>query len=332
LTVTIQDVAKAAGVSVSTVSRVLNDKADVAPDTYRKVQGVINQLSYSSSLAAKSMRSRRTNVIGLVTNNVKEPFNIEIIRGANRAIDQYGYDLIVYTGQHKVGKEREAWELRQIARLNGSLTDGIIMTAPLAKALPTTFPLVAIDSHLDGFDFPAVIATNHAGALQVMTYLIGLGHRHIAFISGHPYLQSSARRLEGYQEGLRRANIPIRPDLIETGDYSRPAGYHCTHRLLNRPSPPTAIFAANDAMAIGVLKAAQEMGIPIPDELSVVGFDNIPQAMNTDPPLTTVDQSIEEMGYIATKMLIQIVQGEPLEREIHKVQTQLIIRDSCRAI
>jgi LacI family transcriptional regulator len=330
--VTIQDVARATGVSVSTVSRVLNDKVDVAPATYEKVRRTIEELGYTSSLAAKSMRSRRTNVIGLVIRNLRDSFNVQIARGVEQAIDELDYDLIIYTSKNKGRQAQAAWEQHQVSRLNGSLVDGIIITTPTANTFSTTYPLVAVDPHSQGANFPAVIATNRAGALAAVEYLINLGHRRIGFIGGRPDLRSAIRRFQGYIDGLREANIPIASELIQTGDFTRKTGFSCAQQLLSLPNPPTAIFAANDESAIGVIEAARGCGISIPDDLSVIGFDNIPEANYITPTLTTIDQTIETMGYLATKMLIDLIQGKSLEHSLQKVPTRLIIRDSCRAL
>ena len=329
-TVTIHDVAKAAGVSVSTVSRVLNDKDDVAPETYDRVRCVIRELGYASSLAAKSMRSRKTNVIGLIMPNVGDPFTIGVMKGVNRAINDLKYDLIIYTGGSPNLGNWADHEQRFVSLLNGSITDGMIVVVPTIKTFSTTYPLVAIDPHKEGTSFPAVIATNHAGAMAAMEYLLSLGHRRIGFISGRSELQSAVRRLQGYQDSLRQANIPLVPELIQTGDYTITTGFTCAQRLLSLPVPPTAIFAANDQSALGVLKVAKEAGLRVPDDLSVVGFDNIPEADYSG--LTTVDQSIDRMGYVATEMLVSLIQGKPLESNLYKIPTRLIVRDSCRSL
>lgn len=331
-TITIQDVAETAGVSVSTVSRVLNDKDDVAPETYEKVQKVIEDLSYTSSLAAKSMRSRKTNVIGLIMPDVEGAFAIQVMKGINRAIADFGYDLIVYTGGDVKKKSSADREQRYVSLLNGSITDGVIVVTPTATTFSTAFPVVVVDPNNVSPDCPAVIAANRAGALAVMEYLIGLGHRRIGFIGGRPELRSAVQRLQGYEDGLRQANIPLAPELIQVGDYSTETGMICAQKLLNLPDPPTAIFAANDQSAIGVIKAAQEAGLRVPADLSVVGFDNIPEAAYINPGLTTVDQSIDKMAYVATEMLVSLVQGESLDSKWLEMPTRLIVRDSCRPI
>ena len=332
MTVTIHDVARVTGVSVSTVSRVLNNKDDVAPETFEKVRRVIDELGYTSSLAARSMRSHKTNVIGLVMRDLTSAFNMYVVKGVNLAIEKFGYDLMVYTGVTKGNETLKVWEQRQISRLNGSLTDGIIVSTPVAKHFSTAFPLVTVDSHIQGSEFPAVIATNHRGALAVLEYLIGLGHTRIGFIGGHTYLQSATRRLQGYLDGLREAGIPIDPELIQSGNFRREKGYECALKLLDLPNPPTAIFAANDNSAVGVMEAVRDRGLSIPHDLSLVGFDNMPESAYLNPPLTTVDQSIEEMGFVAAEMLINLIEGEALESNLHKIPTKLIIRDSCRAL
>ena len=165
-----------------------------------------------------------------------------------------------------------------------------------------------------------------------MEYLIGLGHRRIGFINGRPELISATRRLQGYADGLARAGLPYNDALIEIGDYTTETAVACTHTLLALDDPPTAIFAANDQTAMGVYQAAKAAGIRIPEDLSVVGFDNIRDSEFLNPALTTVNQFIDEMGYIATEMVVKLVKGEELESNLEKVSTQLVVRESCKAV
>jgi LacI family transcriptional regulator len=331
-TPTIRDVAEAAGVSVSTVSRVLNNKDDVARETYQKVQRVIEELGYTSSLAAKSMRSHRTDVIGLVTPDVSDDFSIQVMKGVNRAIGELGYDLIIYTGGDVEQESLAEREQRYVSLLNGSITDGVIVVTPAAPTFATTSPLVIIDPNTQGPDYPTVIATNRSGALAVMRYLSDLGHRRIGFIKGRSDLISAIQRQQGYEDGLREAGIAQDAALVQEGDYTEETGFESTQRLLALPNSPTAIFAANDQSAIGAIRAIQQAGLRVPEDISVVGFDNTPGTAHISPGLTTVDQFIEKMGYVATEMLIDLIQGEPLESNPHQIPTQLIVRDSCQAI
>jgi LacI family transcriptional regulator len=330
--VTIQDVAKAAGVSVSTVSRVLNDKDDVAEATYNKVQHTIQELGYISNLAARSLRSRRTNTIGVIALDLKDPFAIQVLLGVNEAIQVLGYDLILYASGEQGKNSYAVWEQQHVSLLNGSVADGVIIITPSAVTFPTTFPLVAVDPHSGDTDYPTVIATNRAGALRMMKYLIQLGHRRIGFIGGREKLKSAQQRLRGYKEGLEKSNIPLDPALIRPGDYRRKTGHLQAKELLSLPTPPTAIFAANDESAIGTIEAAREAGLRVPEDLSVAGFDDIPGATYITPALTTIRQPMENMGYEATRILINLINGESLVNRSHEVSTELIIRDSCRAI
>jgi LacI family transcriptional regulator len=177
-------------------------------------------------------------------------------------------------------------------------------------------------------NYASVHATNHQGAMDAMNYLLGLGHTRTGFISGRAELESSTRRLKGYRDALEQAGIPVDERLIAAGDYTTETGVRGTRELLALDHPPTAIFASNDQMAMGVYQVAEEMGLRIPEDLSVVGFDNIMESKYMG--LTTVDQFISEMGFVATQMLIKLINGEPLESPTYQMQTQLVIRTSCR--
>jgi len=329
-TITIQDVAKEAGVSVSTVSRVLNAKVDVASDTQERVLSVIDELGYTSNLAARSMRSRRNNLLGLVVPDIGFPYSIEIMKGVDRAIAESVFDLLLYTtgGIHKPGTASR--EHHYVSLLNNSLTDGVLVVASSASEFVTHAPIVAVDPHLIDPNYPSVQGMNYHGALEAVDYLLDLGHRRIGFIGGRPEIMSSGRRLKGYRDALTQAGIEIDESLMLPGDFSTQTGYERALQLLSLSSPPTAIFASNDQSAIGVLQAAGEIGLHIPDNLSLIGFDNISEAEYLG--LTTVDQHLAEMGYVATQMLIKLVNGEELDSKVHKMPTKLIERKSCKEL
>ena len=325
--ITIQDVAQVAGVSVSTVSRVLNSKSDVASETQNRILSVINNLGYTTNLAARSMRSRKKNLIGLLMPDIAYPFAIEVMKGVNRAIADSEFDLLVYTTGDVRKSGRVSHEQHYISLLANSLSDGVIIVAPVAGEFSIDAHIVSIDPHTSNPDYPAVHATNYHGAMDAMDYLLSLGHTRIGFIGGRTELESSNRRLMGYRAALEKASIPINEELITSGDYTTETGITGGRYLLSLDNPPTAIFAANDQMAMGVFQVAEELGVKIPADLSVVGFDNITESKYLG--LTTVDQFISEMGYVATQMLINIINGFPLEDQTYKMQTRLVIRDSC---
>jgi len=329
-TVTIEDVAKTAGVSVSTVSRVLNGKVDVAVETQDRIRSVIDDLGYTTNLAARSMRSFKKNMIGLIMPDIAYPFAIEVMKGVNRAISESEFDLLVYTTGDVRKSGRASHEQKYVSLLNNSITDGVIIVAPVTGEFVTDAPIVSIDPLMSNPNYPSVHATNYQGAMDAMSYLLGLGHRRIGFISGRAELESSARRLKGYRDALEKADIPIDEELIASGDYTTETGIQSTRRLLSLNNPPTAIFASNDQMAMGVYQVAQERGLRIPEDLSVVGFDNIMESKYMG--LTTVDQFISEMGYVATQMLIKLINRTPLDSQTYRMQTQLVVRTSCRPL
>jgi LacI family transcriptional regulator len=330
--VTIQDVAKAAGVSVSTVSRVLNEKDDVSEETYAKVQDVIASLGYASSLAARGMRSHHTKVIGLIMPDVASPYCIEVLRGINEAISVSDYDLIIYTTGDVRKYHTADQERKYVNLLNGGITDGVIVVTPAATGFSTDGPVVTIDPNNESPDCPGIIAANREGALIAMNYLTGLGHKRIGFITGRLDLVSACLRLQGFKDGLNAKGIPLDDELIQIGDYTTEVAFTSSQKLLALHDRPTAIFASNDMSALGVYQAAQEIGLNIPGDLSVIGFDNLPESTYPHPALTTIDQFVSQMGKTAVELVMMMINGETLERNLLKIPTRLVVRESCTAV
>ena len=329
-TVRIQDVAREAGVSVSTVSRVLNERYGVSSDTVARVQKVIDELGYSSSLAARSMRGA-TNVIGVIIFNLGLAFNMEVVRGIDQVVQTQGYDLMVYTSNRANHSGDPTWERKVVNQLNGSIIDGVIVVTPTMLSLPTNFPLVTIEPCAEG-DYPSVLATNFAGAQEAVQYLIGLGHRRIGMIGGTPRLLSARQRRQGYEAAHHAAGLPLATELYVEGDYSYHIALDAARQLFSLAEPPTAILAGNDESAFAVLEVARELGISVPQQCSVIGFDNTRESRYSSPPLTTVDQSIVGLGSRAAELLIQIIAGQSVENRLYELPTQLIVRESCQPI
>ncbi len=328
--VTIADVAAEAGVSIATVSRVMNGHYGVSSGTFSRVQAVIADLGYESSLVARSLRSRRTNVIGIVVADL-EPFSAELLKGAARAIRGTGYELIIYSGGGHV-EDQVGWERRYLSRLNGTLTDGTILVTPTVVDVSSGTPVVAVDPHAGSSTLPTVDSQNREGAVAATEYLISLGHRRIGFLAGRPDLESARLRELGYREALEKASLGFDPDLMRVGGYTQESAEAPARELLELGRPPTAIFAANDVSAIQTMDVARSMGMTVPDDLSVIGFDNIPESVLSQPPLTTIDQSIQQMGYEAARLLIGLI-DEPGQDPVHlTLPTDLVIRQSCRAV
>src|SRR5512138_3327220 len=231
--VTIQDVAKAAGVSVSTVSRVLNGKVDVASETQGRILSVIDDLGFTTNLAARSMRSHKKNLVGLIMPDIAYPFAIEVMKGVNRAIAESEFDLLVYTTGDVRKSGRASHEQKYVSLLTNSISDGVIIVAPVAGEFNIDAPIISIDPLASNPNYPSVHATNYQGALDAMQYLIGLGHRRIGHISGRSELESSNRRLMGYRDALEAAGIPIEDRLIVSGDYTTETAVKCARELLS---------------------------------------------------------------------------------------------------
>ena len=322
---TITDVAQAAGVSVATVSKVINGRDGIATATSARVLGVVQELGYESSLVARSLRSRRTHVIGILVAEF-EPFSAEILKGAGSGLGDTDYELLAYTGARQSG--RAGWERRYLSRLSGTLIDGAIIVTPTVVDAYAGVPVVAIDPHTGSAELPSVESDNLTGGLLATRHLIELGHRRIGFMAGRPDLESSRRREAGYRQALAEAGIEVDPSLVRMSDYRRAAAHQPAIELLSCPNRPTAVFAGNDLSAIGTMEAARGMGLDVPGDVSVIGFDDVPEAARTTPPLSTVRQPIQQMGATAVQLLIALMDGSSPETTHVRLPTSLVIRST----
>jgi LacI family transcriptional regulator len=272
-------------------------------------------------------------VIGLLVPDLDTSYVGEILRGIDEELAANAYDLMLYTTHRR--KTRESIF---VASLTQGMTDGLLMILPvdpgayLDSIRRRGFPFVLIDHGGQDEQGPSVGATNRRGAIEAVSYLVALGHRRIGFITGNQEMGCSRERLLGYREALASANLPGDESLVREGNFHQPLAYERTRELLALPEPPTAIFAANDVSAYGVMDAVRDAGLRIPEHVSVIGFDDIPGAESTNPPLTTIRQPLREMGRLATRMLFELI-TEP-QREVKRVElpTELIARGTCRAI
>ena len=327
--VTIADVAAEAGVSVATVSKVINDRYGVAEETSANVRKVIERLGYTSSLVAQSLRSRRSNIIGILTADI-EAFNAELLKGAARAIRGSGYDLVVYSDCGP-RDDQAGWERRSLGRIS-ALTDGTILVTPSSVDVTVSAPLVAVDHNLRSATMATVDSDNLSGAITATEYLIGLGHRRIGFLAGRPDLESAQLREQGYRRALETAGIAFDQELVRVGGFQAETARSAARELLVAEERPTAIFAANDVSAIETIAVAADLGLVVPGDLSVVGFDNVPESALCEPPLTTVEQSIQQMGFEAVRMLIGLIDNPSSPPEQVVLPTRLVERSSCRPL
>mgnify|MGYP005840669389 CR=1 FL=1 len=334
--ITIHDVAKASGVSYSTVSRVLNGFELIKDETRLKVLAAAEELGYVANMQARSLAGGKTRVIGLLVPGLDNGYIGEILRGIDEEVVKFNYDLMLYTTRRRAGSEAH-----YVKAISNGLSAGIILVTPLfdleylASLRDHSFPYVLVDQTDPKAHSSVVDATNWQGAYDATRYLLQLGHRCIAFIAGLPGLQSSADRLAGYKAALAEYAVEFDPSLIVQGDYFIPSGYEAARQIIARTPRPSAIFAGNDLMALGAMQCIHESGLNIPRDISLVGFDDIPQAAMVHPQLTTVRQPLEQMGRVAVNLLIEQIESaeneNPPSRRV-TLATRLVERESCRAI
>jgi LacI family transcriptional regulator len=328
--VTIADIARIAGVSVATVSRVLNDHPNVAEETRRRVQRCIEETGYERGYVRRQTAKDPTKHITLIARSMDNEYIGAILSGILDQLDLVSYQLVL----HLRGTDpiREVDYVR-IAQRIGS--DGLLIVIPriqsgdLLDLMSDHIPFVFIDHYADSPNVPCVRATNWQGARDATSYLVSLGHRRIGFVSGIPGLQIAEAREHGYRSTLVKAGIPFAPDLVAPGDFTQPSGYRAGMQLLALDEPPTAIFASSDLMAMGVMEAIYVSGLRVPKDLSVVGFDDLASSAERHPPLTTVRQPLYDMGRMAAQMVTTLVTGQELVSKQIELSTQLIVRASC---
>ena len=328
--ITIFDVAREADVSYSTVSRVINNKG-VSADKRERVLRAMAELGYVANLQARSLAGGKSNIIGLLVHSLTVEYFGEIARGVDEALSEVQYDLMLYTTHRRKGRESA-----YVTRLTRNLVDGLLLVLPRnAEAYLETlrlrrFPYVLVDHQGIGSDVPSVGATNWQGGYDGTRYLINLGHRRIGFVTGDMTLGCARDRLAGYQQALRDAGLPLDPALVREGDFLQPQGFTCGNELFDLALPPTAIFASNDVSAFGVMEAVRNRGLRIPDDVSIVGFDDIPQAAQVHPSLTTVRQPLAEMGRAAVELLFTYIHEADAAVKRIELPTALIVRQSCQ--
>jgi LacI family transcriptional regulator len=316
-------------VSVATVSKVINDRWGVAEDTSIRVRAVIEELGYQSSLVAQSLRSRSTNVIGVLVVDI-EPFSAELLKGVARAIRGTGYELVVFSGCGRAN-DQVGWERRYLQRVSGTLCDGAILVTPSSVDETYGAPVVAVDHNVNSSNLPTIDSDNLSGAVLATEYLVELGHRRIGFLAGRPDLESAQLRERGYRTALKNAGIKVDASLIRVGGYQVDSAEEAARQMLEPDDRPTAIFAANDVSALATISVAGSLGLAVPEDLSVIGFDNVPESALSEPPLTTIEQPIQQMGFDATKILIGLIAEQPVP-EHTMLPTKLVVRGSCRPL
>ncbi|HET9140076.1 LacI family DNA-binding transcriptional regulator [Actinophytocola sp.] len=325
--ITITAIAREAGVSVPTVSRVVNGRSDVSPATRARIEELLHEHGYRRRT---SRRRDRAGLIDLVFNDLDSPWAVEIIRGVEEVAHAAAVGTVV-SAVHRRSTSTRQW----LENLRTRASDGVILV--LSTLQPThqaelrrlNVPIVAVDpAGGPALEMPTVGATNWAGGLAATEHLISQGHRRIGFVAGPPRLLCSRARLDGHRAALEAAGIDSDPELVRPGDFYHESGFQAGRSLLDLPDPPSAIFAASDQMAFGVYEAVRQRGLRIPDDLSVIGFDDLPEARWSSPPLTTIRQPLAEMGTLAARTVLRLAKGEEVESPRVELATHLVVRDS----
>ena len=328
----IYEVASSAGVSVATVSRVLNATGPVSEDARRRVLEAVESLGYVPHSGARSLSTRRTMNVGVLLPDVHGAFFSEIVRGIDLAARAAGYHVLV-SGSHSDLAETSA----VLQALHGRIDGLILLTAGigadwLRRTLPRRVPTVLLYNFGGDEEHDSIQIDNHLGARMAMDHLLGLGHRRIALIRGPSGNADAAERLRGYREALAARGLAADPQLVLPGDFSEESGFRAGEALAALAQPPTAVFAANDAMAIGCLAALRGRGLRVPDGVSLVGFDDIPIARYLTPALTTVQVPIAEIGGRALERLVSVLQsGREAAKRQEVVTPTLAVRASTAA-
>jgi LacI family transcriptional regulator len=329
---TIAEVAHEAGVSTQTVSRVINNRHDVAPETRQRVQQVIKQLGYQPSALARGLASRRTRTLGLITADFSDYFFTQVIAGAEVEARKHGYFFMLGSTERNPQDEPE-----YIRLLTEHHVQGILFARPstepdnrhLLGLLRDGVPVVTTTYHLPSTDLTVVDVDNVDGAQQASHYLLECGRRQIAMITGPATWKSVNDRTRGYRLALEAAGATFEPTLVIEGDWSYQSGYRAMQQLISGGSPFSAVFAQNDQMAIAAMRALREAGRRVPDDVAIVGYDDIPAAAYCDPPLTTIRQPMQEVGKVATRFLIQAIEQPGMEQGEVLLKAELIRRRSC---
>lgn len=330
---TVKEVAKRAGVSVGTVSNVLTGTTAVSSALRERVLAAVRELDYHPDYVARSLKLRHTMMLGMIISDVTNPFFSSLVRGAEDAALERNYLLLTFNTDDRVEREKRALEVLRSRKADGIL----LVVAPqsgeythISETLTLGTPVVCLDRVPPHLKVDSVTVDNVQAARDCVCHLIERGHRRIGIITGSRELQTARQRLQGYEKALTEAGIPLASELIREGTFRTSSGHDLGKELLSIPQRPTAIFSSNGLMALGVLKAIEELGLTCPDDVALAVFDDLPMADIIKPHLTTVAQPAYLMGYRGAELLIQKISGQVKnsKRVSIRLETELKIRES----
>ncbi|WP_409304233.1 LacI family DNA-binding transcriptional regulator [Peribacillus sp. SCS-155] len=332
--VTIKDIARVANVSVTTVSRALNGYSDVNEKTRQKIVRIAKEMNYSPNTLARGLVTNKSQTIGFLVSGMnrsanKDNFTFEVLSGANECISKRGYDLVLFNTTTSKQREKTYSQLCRERRVDGVIMQGMKIDDPyLKEVIESDIPCMLIDIPIQSKTVGYVTTDNVLGAKTAVNYLIGLGHKKIALINGHDDAYVSLKRKEGYVKALKEANLPIHKEWILDGGFLEEQAQLAAAKLLKSHPDITAVFCASDLMALGTIKAARAMGLDVPRQLSVVGYDNILLASYSAPAITTIAQDKFQLGYQAADHLVDMLEGKDVSH-VSTLTTDLIIRESA---
>ncbi len=335
---TIKDIAKKAGVSVTTVSRALNGYDDVNEETRKKIKQVAAELSYSPNAVARSLVSRKTRTIGLIISDInragaKDAFAYEVLCGINDRAGELNYDLLLFSTSPSKQVEKSYASLCKERNVEGAILSGLRLDDPYLHEVieQNSFPCVLIDIPRIAANVAHVTSDSKIGASMAVRHLLENGHRRIAMINGHNQASVSRDRYSGYKEALEQFGLSADAGLAYDGGFSEDGGAEAMYQILIRNPDVTAVFCASDLMALGALRTLEKMGLKVPEDMSVIGFDDITIASYCSPKLTTIRQDKYELGYQAAQLLIDMLEERTDNRKI-MLSNQLIVRESTRRL
>jgi LacI family transcriptional regulator len=338
----LEDIAKKAGVSRSTVSRVINNSPNVSAETRTRVMEIVNQESFRPNPAAQMLVTQRTQIIGFVIPQISNVFFGDnsyypmLLQGASTTINENNRSMLLWLEQNNESREQFARRIASNRLMDGVILCSVIEKDPIVEALADAgVPVVLVErpigfSEALTYSLSYITVDNFHAASIAVEHLIRLGRRRIAHISGYLNVADGQDRLEGYKAALRRAGLPIDESLIVTGIFTRESGYMGMKSLLRQN--PDAIFAANDTTAQGAIQAIQDAGLKVPEDIAVVGFDDLDVASHSNPQITTIRQPVQQKGAMAASLLMEIIDGQTAGPRQVLLPTQLVIRQSCGAI
>jgi LacI family transcriptional regulator len=310
---TIHDVAQDAGVSPTTVSRYLNHRIELPPSTAARIDAAIRKLDYRPNLLAKRLSTGRTEAIGLVTPEIRQPFFAELASAVEDEADRHGYTIFISSTRSDRGREVAA-----VKRLHDRHVDGLILLTntpddgTLARLIGTRRAVVLVDEDIPGVNVPRIFVENEAGAHAATRHLLEAGHRSIAYLGGPAGLFSTIERQAGYLRALREAGVSVAPEMVRLGSFSSDFAYVAVRELMGSSRPPTAVFASSDYLLIGAIMGLRSLGLGLPAEVSLVGFDDVqPLTELMHPPLTAVRQPIDMLGRHGFLALHALLDGRP---------------------